>query len=392
MVDNANIKNDDYYMKFIHTSDWHLGRQFASRLLIEDQEYVLDQIIAYLEQYQVQALLVSGDVYDRSVPPVSAVALLDKTLNRIAQLNIPVIMIPGNHDSARRLGFAAQQLSASGVHIIADFEQMLKPVIINANDEQIAFYGMPFNDPELVRNYFQEPVNSYEAAHCLLAEKIKQVMNPESVNVLLAHCFLEGAVNSESERPLSIGGSDVVPHTVFDGFDYVALGHLHAPQYKGAEHIRYSGSILKYSFSEQFHNKGVTLVELDANGQANIQNLPLKPLHDVRTLEGTLADIVEMGRQDPHAHDYVLVKLADTHAVLDPVGKIREVYPNVLQLEKPGLYRAEGEVQAPGQALKRDEYDLFCDFFEQVAGQALSEPQKQAVKAVILDVRKEEQA
>ncbi len=392
MVDNANIKNDDYYMKFIHTSDWHLGRQFASRLLIEDQEYVLDQIIAYLEQYQVQALLVSGDVYDRSVPPVSAVALLDKTLNRIAQLNIPVIMIPGNHDSARRLGFAAQQLSASGVHIIADFEQMLKPVIINANDEQIAFYGMPFNDPELVRNYFQEPVNSYEAAHCLLAEKIKQVMNPESVNVLLAHCFLEGAVNSESERPLSIGGSDVVPHTVFDGFDYVALGHLHAPQYKGAEHIRYSGSILKYSFSEQFHNKGVTLVELDANGQANIQNLPLKPLHDVRTLEGTLADIVEMGRQDPNAHDYVLVKLADTHAVLDPVGKIREVYPNVLQLEKPGLYRAEGEVQAPGQALKRDEYDLFCDFFEQVAGQALSEPQKQAVKAVILDVRKEEQA
>ena len=392
MVDNANIKNDDYYMKFIHTSDWHLGRQFASRLLIEDQEYVLDQIIAYLEQYQVQALLVSGDIYDRSVPPVSAVALLDKTLNRIAQLNIPVIMIPGNHDSARRLGFAAQQLSASGVHIIADFEQMLKPVIINANDEQIAFYGMPFNDPELVRNYFQEPVNSYEAAHCLLAEKIKQVMNPESVNVLLVHCFLEGAVNSESERPLSIGGSDVVPHTVFDGFDYVALGHLHAPQYKGAEHIRYSGSILKYSFSEQFHNKGVTLVELDANGQANIQNLPLKPLHDVRTLEGTLADIVEMGRQDPNAHDYVLVKLADTHAVLDPVGKIREVYPNVLQLEKPGLYRAEGEVQAPGQALKRDEYDLFCDFFEQVAGQALSEPQKQAVKAVILDVRKEEQA
>lgn len=379
-------------MKFIHTSDWHLGRQFASRLLIEDQEYVLDQMIAYLGQYQVQALLVSGDVYDRSVPPVSAVALLDKTLNRIAQLNIPVIMIPGNHDSARRLGFAAQQLSASGVHIIADFEQMLKPVIINANDEQIAFYGMPFNDPELVRNYFQESVNSYEAAHCLLAEKIKQVMNPESVNVLLAHCFLEGAVNSESERPLSIGGSDVVPHTVFDGFDYVALGHLHAPQYKGAEHIRYSGSILKYSFSEQFHNKGVTLVELDANGQANIQNLPLKPLHDVRTLEGTLADIVEMGRQDPHAHDYVLVKLADTHAVLDPVGKIREVYPNVLQLEKPGLYRAEGEVQAPGQALKRDEYDLFCDFFEQVAGQALSEPQKQAVKAVILDVRKEEQA
>ena len=251
MVDNANIKNDDYYMKFIHTSDWHLGRQFASRLLIEDQEYVLDQIIAYLEQYQVQALLVSGDIYDRSVPPVSAVALLDKTLNRIAQLNIPVIMIPGNHDSARRLGFAAQQLSASGVHIIADFEQMLKPVIINANDEQIAFYGMPFNDPELVRNYFQEPVNSYEAAHCLLAEKIKQVMNPESVNVLLAHCFLEGAVNSESERPLSIGGSDVVPHTVFDGFDYVALGHLHAPQYKGAEHIRYSGSILKYSFSSE---------------------------------------------------------------------------------------------------------------------------------------------
>lgn len=385
-------KNYDAYMKFIHTSDWHLGRQFASRILIEDQEYVLDQIIAYLEQHQVQALLISGDIYDRSVPPVSAVALLDKTLNRIGQLNIPVIMIPGNHDSAQRLGFAAQQLRASGVHIIADFDQMIKPVVIDDKGERVDFYGIPFNDPELVRNYFQAPVSTYEAAHRLLAEKIRQVMDAERVNVLLAHCFLEGAVNSESERPLSIGGSDVVPHTVFDGFDYVALGHLHAPQYKGAEYIRYSGSILKYSFSEQFHNKGVTLVELDTNGKASMQNLPLKPLRDVRTLEGTLADIVEMGRQDPNAHDYVLVKLADTHAVLDPIGKIREVYPNVLQLEKPGLYRAEAEVLAPGQALKRDEYDLFCDFFEQVAGQPLSEPQKQAVKEVILEVRKEEQA
>ncbi len=379
-------------MKFIHTSDWHLGRQFASRLLIEDQAYILEQIIACLKQHQAQALLISGDIYDRSVPPVSAVALLDRMLQQIVRLDIPVIMIPGNHDSAQRLGFAAEQLSASGVHIIADFEQMLKPVEIVQGEEKICFYGIPFNDPELVRHYYNEPVSTYEQAHRLLLDKISNAMDKSVTNVLLAHCFLDGAEGSESERPLSIGGSDVVPYTLFKDFDYVALGHLHGPQYKGAPHIRYSGSILKYSFSEQFHHKSVTLVETDAGGKLEIQALPLTPLRDVRTVEGTLDSIIKQGKQDPAAQDYVLIKLQDTHAVLDPIGKIREVYPNVLQIEKPGLYNADSQkLQSSAQALKRDEFDLFSDFFQQVTSQPLTEPQQQALQSVIQEVRKEQQ-
>ena len=246
-------------MRFIHTSDWHIGRQFHNVSLLDDQRHVLDQIVHYIEQESVDALVIAGDIYDRSVPPAKAVELLDEYLSLICTvMKVPVILIPGNHDGAQRLRFGAKQLSTAGLHIMGDLKCVDDPVVLSTVDGDVAFYGIPYNDPETVRNLFDASVSSYDDAHTWLVDKINAVKDNTRRNVLISHCFIDGAQESESERPLSIGGADRVSFEPCMDFDYVALGHLHSPQYKGAEHIRYSGSLLKYSFSEQQQNKGVT--------------------------------------------------------------------------------------------------------------------------------------
>ncbi|MEH6822344.1 MAG: exonuclease SbcCD subunit D [Motiliproteus sp.] len=368
-------------MRFIHSSDWHIGRQFHNVSLLQDQQHVLDQLLAYIASEAVDALVIAGDIYDRSVPPAAAVELLDQVLNQVcAEMGVPVILIPGNHDGAERLRFGARQLQRAGLHIIGDFEQMLTPVTLidKVSQAEVHFFGIPYNDPALVRDRFATEASSHDQAHAFLIEQINAVKTAEVPTVLISHCFIDGAQQSESERPLSIGGADRVSYEPFKPFDYVALGHLHSPQYKGEPHIRYSGSILKYSFSEQHQNKGVTLVELDSGGHCSTRHLPLKPLRDMRILEGELATLLEQGKVDPHSDDYLLVRLTDRHAILDPMGKLRAVYPNVLHLEKPGMLET-GEQQMSRDKLKRGELEMFRDFFIQVSGQALSPDQDAAL-------------
>ncbi|WP_049721761.1 exonuclease SbcCD subunit D [Gilvimarinus polysaccharolyticus] len=378
-------------MKFIHTSDWHIGRQFHNVSLLDDQRHVLDQLLAYIQQEQVDALVIAGDIYDRSVPPATAVELLDDLLNKIClEMKVPVILIPGNHDSAQRLGFGSRQLSQAGLHILSDLKKITEPVVIKHKDGDVAFYGVPYNDPETVRNVFSEPVSTYDQAHTYLVEKILANKISGVSNVLISHCFIDGAAESDSERPLSIGGSDRVSYQPCIPFDYVALGHLHSPQYKGREHIRYSGSILKYSFSEQHQKKGVYLVELDASGLQNVKHLPLKPLRNMRVIEGELNRIIEQGKTDPHSDDYLLVRLTDRHAILEPMNKLRAVYPNVLQLEKPGMLEV-GEQHMSREKLKRNELDMFCDFFMQISGQELTDDQHTEIKQTITEIHKQEQ-
>lgn len=213
----------------------------------------------------------------------------------------------------------------------------------------------------------------------------------EIPKVLISHCFIDGATESESERPLSIGGSDRVSYEPCVPFTYVALGHLHSPQYKGEQHIRYCGSLLKYSFSERSQNKGVNLVELNAEGLQSITALPLKPLRDMRVIEGELADILAQAKTDPNPDDYLLVRLTDRHAILDPMAKLRAVYPNVLQLEKPGMLMT-GDQQIQREKLKHSELDMFRDFFQQISGQALTTAQDAAIKDVIGQIHKQDQA
>lgn len=379
-------------MKFLHTSDWHLGRQFHNVSLLSDQQAVLEQIISYVIANPVDALVVAGDIYDRSVPPTAAIELLDQFIARVCgELKLPVIMIPGNHDGAQRLGFAAKQMKSSGLHIIANFDDMQTPVVIESDIGPVAFYGMPYNDPELVRHYTQQPAKDHDQAHQLLVDLICQQFQPQQKNVLLSHCFVDGAIESESERPLSIGGSDRVSHEHFMKFDYVALGHLHQPQKKGEEYIRYSGSLMKYSFSEQHQAKGMTLVELGENGFVSATHIPLTAPHQMRIIEGELHDLIEQGKTDPNSHDYILARLTDKHAILDPMEKLRKVYPNVLHLEKPGMLI--GVDQQMGKArLARGELDMFKDFFLEAKQEPLTTDQESAISDIITQLTRQQEA
>ncbi|EHR6175739.1 exonuclease SbcCD subunit D [Vibrio parahaemolyticus] len=371
-------------MKFIHTSDWHLGRQFHNVSLLEDQQAVLEQLIQYIENNPVDAVIVAGDVYDRSVPPTIAIELLNRVVKRICgELNTPMILISGNHDGAERLGFGSEQMKRSGLHIISNFEDMLTPVVIETKAAgHVAFYGMPYNDPEQVRYVYKEPVSTHDEAHKLLAEKITEQFQSEHRNILISHCFVDGAIESESERPLSIGGSDRVSHEHFLNFDYVALGHLHQPQKKGEEYIRYSGSLMKYSFGEQNQKKGFTLVEIGKDGFIGAEHIELTAPHEMRIVEGELEQILEWGKTDPKNEDYLLVRLMDKHAILNPMERLRTVYPNVLHLEKPGMLIGVEQEMAQAK-LARSEIDMFKDFFAEAQDSELSNEQEQAISDII---------
>ncbi len=372
-------------MKFIHTSDWHLGRTFHNVSLIDDQRYILRQLIEYIsDSPDIDAVLIAGDIYDRSVPPTVAIELLNQVVDTLCrQLGKPVILIPGNHDSAVRLGFAASHMIQSGLHILSSIEAIEKPVVIEtALGERVEFFGIPYVDPEFIRNYFDIEVKSHDQMYQFLLERIQSNWNPHVPHVLLAHCFVDGAEVSESERPLSLGGLDKVNPSRFDGFDYVALGHLHQPQKRGREAVRYSGSLLKYSFSEHRQKKSISLVEINAQGACEVSPIVLKARRDVRIIEGELLNIIENAANDPHYNDYLLIRLTDKHAILDPMEKLRAVYPNVLHIEKPGLLGESSDLPS-ARHNERSEVDMFCDFYREIQGEEVTEQQLDALQTVL---------
>jgi exonuclease SbcD len=371
-------------MKFLHTSDWHLGRQLHNQSLLQDQEYVLEQIIQIAAQHQVDAVIVAGDIFDRSVPPSNAVKLLDDTLDKLVnQLSIPVILIAGNHDGAQRLAFASRQMRESGLYISGTVEQQIPAIKLDAkNGESAVFYPLPYAEPATVRDVFECEATSHQQAMQVLVEQVKQHDSKGLNKVVIAHCFLDGGDESESERPLSIGGADKISPKLFEDFAYVALGHLHGPQYKGAQQIRYSGSPLKYSFSEQHQAKSVTLVEL-SEGECNIELVPLKAKRDVRIIEGYLEELLASGCADAGREDYLMVRLSDKSAILDAMGKLREVYPNVLHLERTGLMAGDKKLELNREHIKKGEFDMFTDFFDQVSGESLSSEQQELLKQTI---------
>ncbi|VEE60523.1 Nuclease sbcCD subunit D [Shewanella putrefaciens] len=383
-------------MRFIHTSDWHIGRQLHNQSLLEDQAYVLDQIVTLAEQHTVDAVIIAGDIYDRSIPPASAVALLDEVLNRlITELGLQVLMIAGNHDGHERLGFAAKQMAASGLHIIGPLQADLTPIRLSSPSGDAYFYSLPYAEPATVRQVFEADakglsVSSHEEAMAILLEQVRSHDSQGLPKVVVSHCFLDGGSESESERPLSIGGADKISPRLFSEFDYVALGHLHGPQYKGSEHVRYSGSILKYSFSEQHQHKSVTLVDVTAHTPAQIQLLPLTALRDVRIIEGELAHLLDLGKTDAKREDYLMVRLLDKHAILDAMGKLRSVYPNVLHLERTGLMAGEQAVALNRDHIKKGEMAMFRDFFSQVSGEELSDAQQAVMDEILTKLHRDE--
>lgn len=378
-------------MKILHTSDWHLGRQFHNYSLLEDQRYALEQICALVETQQVDVMIVAGDIYDRSVPPAAAVELLDETINHICRdLQVPMIIIAGNHDSPQRLGFGARQLATAGLHVVGNLWQTPQPLVLeDRHGETVAFYPIPYADPATVRALHDVAVSSHEEAMTHLIQLIDEVRDPEIPAVAIAHCFLAGGEASESERPLAIGGVEYVSPQLFSDFAYTTLGHLHGPQFRGAETIRYSGSPLKYSFSEETQKKSVTLVELSGQSDVAIKKITIDPRRNMRTLHGSLAELLTAGLSDPQRDDYLRVQLTDTHAILDVMNKLRDVYPNVLHLERPGLV-AQRSVQADRERMRRGELEMFRDFFQQVQGEELSPEQDQIVSSELEQLQRED--
>lgn len=380
-------------MRLLHTADWHLGRLFHNLSLLDDQRHVLQQLLTIIDRERVDAVLIAGDIYDRSVPPAAAVTLLDDILAELCeQRGLPVIMISGNHDGAARLGFGARHLRQAGLHILTDLATCDQPVTLAVDGVMVDVFGIPYADPEYVRSAFGADVRDFDAAHRYLLERIHAQRHPARPALLMSHCFVEGGTASESERPLTLGGAESVAWEPMQDFDYVALGHLHGPQYRGSEHIRYSGSLLKYSFSEASQRKGVTLVDLDATGVTRIEQIPLLPRREVRVLEGELDALIAQGRTDPQADDYLLVRLTDRHAILDPMGKLREVYPNVLHLEKPGMLEARGSQQLDRERLTFSTLDMFSDFFAQTSGEPMTDQQTEAISTLIGELSRDEEA
>ncbi|AVJ57006.1 exonuclease sbcCD subunit D [Idiomarina sp. OT37-5b] len=377
-------------MRILHTSDWHLGRLFHQISLVDEQRCAIEQVLDYIKTYQPDVVIIAGDIYDRSVPPASAISLFDDFVDTcLSQLGVPIIAISGNHDGAERLGFASRQLATSGMYLVTTLEQMTQPIVLDDEHGPVDFWAVPFHDPAQVADFTGEPQRDYNHAHETLVNALKKTNDRRSV--LVSHCYLDGANESDSERPLSMGGADRVDWQLFSDFDYTALGHLHQPQYKGRENIRYSGSLLKYSFSEQHQKKSLTLVDMDADGNCSIQLLPIQPRNDLRVLKGTLEEILSKAKEDARSNDYVQVILTDDEALLNPMARVREHYPNVMELKKERFQVRQGEqLAAAGEQLKRSELDIFEDFFSQVHHQQLNDEQRQQLEAVLAQIADQE--
>jgi exonuclease SbcD len=370
-------------MRFLHTADWHLGRTFHQVSLLEDQEYVLNQIISISRDARPDAVIVAGDIYDRAVPPADAVQLLGWVLEELVlNQGLPVAVIAGNHDSPDRIGFASSLLSAQGLHIRGALTEHIDPILIEDKHGPVSFCLLPYAEPPLVRERLgDDALRSHDAAMEALTRRIRKEVKTKR-SVLVAHCFATGGQDCESERPLSIGGAGNVDTAYFSGFDYTALGHLHQPQALGPR-VRYSGSLLKYSFSESEHEKAVSIVDLDASGDVSVEEVPLIPRRDVRVLEGSLSELLSNPAAHGSVEDYLLIRLTDKGAILDAMGKLREAFPNVLHLERPGLFRS-GEVQVAGkERLSASERDLFASFFREMTGDELSDEQSRVFDAVV---------
>lgn len=372
-------------MRFLHTSDWHLGRTFHGVSLVEDQALVLEQLVEVIAGAGLDAVLLAGDVYDRATPPADAVRLLDETLTRITKgLGIPVVVIAGNHDSGDRLGFASRLLGARGLHVAGT-----EPLVVPFDDAhgRIDVVAVPFAEPAAVAaRRGDESLTDSAAALCadLAGEGASR-------RIAVAHAFVSGGETSESERPLVLGTAALVPSSCFDGFAYAALGHLHRPQSVGRAAVRYSGSLLKYSFDEASHRKGVSIVEVGAGGACSVEEVALRPRRDVRVLEGTLDEIRAAAGSDAARDDYVMARLLDRGAILDAMGKLRALYPNCLHVVPAGLLAERDQAPGSRSGLRElAEAELFDVFFREVTGLEAGDDEKGAFAEALAAARRAE--
>jgi len=373
-------------MKLIHLSDLHLGKRVNEVSMIEDQEYILQLILRIIKEEKADAVLISGDIYDKSVPSAEAVTLFDEFLSRIAQLKIRVFAISGNHDSPERLAFGNRLMEGAGIHLSPVYSGSISPVSLSDIHGEVDFWLLPFIKPAHVKRFFpEEKIESYTDAVRVAVEKMG--IDKKRRNVLLTHQFVTGAATCESEE-INVGGSDNVDAAVFNDFDYVALGHIHGPQNIGSNRIRYCGTPLKYSFSEAGHYKSLTVAELGAKGELELHTVPLSPLRDMRVVRGRFDEIYSgAASDDASAEDYLQLILTDEEDIPEAIGRLRAIYPNIMKLSYDNTRtRSYHIIDGAEDVEQKTPLQLFDELYEQQNNQPMSEEQRSFTQGLIESV------
>lgn len=381
-------------MKLFHLSDLHIGKRVNEFSMLEDQKYILRQILKAAKEHQPDGIILAGDIYDKPVPAAEAVQVFDDFLTSLSEMKLPVFMISGNHDSAERVSYGGRLMKKSGIYVAPVYEGKTEKVELKDDYGKVCIHLLPFIKPVAVRHAFEGGEYEKEAETvCDYQSAVKMAVSHMEIeegarNVLAAHQFVTGAMRCESEE-VSVGGLDNVDASVFDDFDYVALGHIHSPQAVGREQVRYCGTPLKYSFSEAGQEKSITVVELKEKGNTQITFIPLQPLRDMRKIRGSYMEVTARSfYENDSCDDYLHVTLTDEEDILDGLQKLRVIYPNIMQLEYDNRRTRENMELTGAQAVeKKSEMELFMEFYELQNNQPMSQVQEEFVRNIIREVK-----
>lgn len=370
-------------MKVAHISDLHLGKTLHNFSLIEDQIYILDEIVQILIEKNVQVLVVAGDIYDKNVASEAGIKVLRQFLNKLVEADIKVLMISGNHDSAERLTFGGEFMAEKGIFFSKIYDGVIEPVTFSDDYGPVNFYLLPFIKPSIVQHFFkEEEINTYEDAVRCAVEHMK--VNVKERNVIVAHQNILSAERCESEENI-IGGLDAISDQVFKDFDYTALGHIHKPQKIGKYNVRFCGTPLKYSISELKHEKSMPVITFGEKGKVDIELVPLAPKRDLRQISGRLDEIMKMAKNDPNnPEDFIDVILKDENEVLDAIATLRSVYPNILRLTYDNkASRASENIEKLDDVQNSNPLEIFDAFYNSRRGTEMSEEQREYIKSLV---------
>lgn len=377
-------------MKFIHLSDLHIGKRVNEFSMLEDQKDILAKILHVIAERDLDAVVLAGDIYDKSVPAAEAVQVFDWFLTQLARMGLSVLIVSGNHDSAERLAFGAELMENSRIFLSPVYDGHVSKVMLQDEWGSVSFYLLPFIKPAMVRHAFpEEEIASYEDA--VKAAIAHMGVDASGRNVLVAHQFVTGAKRCDSEET-NVGGVDQVSASNFDDFDYAALGHIHSPQQVGRDSVRYCGSPLKYSFSEAEQEKSVTIVTMKEKGNMTLEMISLKPKHDMRRIKGTYLELTSRDfYQTVDKNDYIHITLTDEEDIMDGMQKLRYYYPNLMTLSYDNKRTREEHVFGTEEAVEqKSEMELVMEFYEQQNNQPMSERQKSFMWELLGTVKMEE--
>lgn len=370
-------------MKIMHLSDLHIGKKVNEYSMLQDQIYILKEILRIIDNEKVETVIIAGDVYDRSLPPNEALELFDEFLYQLSSRNVNVFVISGNHDSPERISYGGRMMTENKIFLSPVYDGNVKPITLNDDYGEVNFYLLPFVRPADIRRYFpDENIENYTDAVKVAIDNMNVDFNER--NILVTHQFVTGAELSESED-IIVGGTDNVIGEVFDGFDYVALGHIHREQTVGKDNIRYCGTPLKYSFSEAKNIKSVTILDFNDKGNIEYSKIPLTPLRDMREIRGTYYELtLKSNYESTNTEDYLHITLTDEEDIPDAIGKLRSIYPNIMKLDYDNLRtRGSGTVDAIENIESKSPFELFADLFKQQNNQDMSEEQEEIMRNLI---------